>query len=368
MPLWKRKRSPGKQLVTRSKHLSASVRGALPRTQPRQPRIARIASGVAGGLLGITVGGLAVASRFGSDVVPLDRSLDAGPHIYSWRGWRVVFYENGPDGATPIVLVHSINAAASAYEMRAPFARLGDRYKIYALDLLGFGASERPPIRYTPDLYVDLLIDFLREVSGSAHVVATSLSGAFAVQAANRSPELFKSLLLINPAGVASLTAPQNPAGKLVEQLYRIPIIGQGLFNVLVSRPSLRYFTRQIYSDPAFVEHGLIEQYYLAAHQPGARYAPAAFIGGGLNTSIRDDLARLQPRALVLWSGYNRLQNIDREREAFHSANPGLRTEVFEDSGGLPQDEQRERFENLLRDWIAQREVPGGQQTQQRVG
>src|SRR5438132_665906 len=121
-----------------------------------------VPAGLGGGVVSAAMGGLLLASRLGQGVEPLCRSLDAEPRSFLWRGFRVVHYERGQ--GEPVLLLHSVNAAASAYEMREPFERLGQGCRVHALDLLGFGASERPAIRYSAGLYVDLIADFVHPV------------------------------------------------------------------------------------------------------------------------------------------------------------------------------------------------------------
>ncbi|MGD2113995.1 MAG: hypothetical protein PVG07_03015, partial [Acidobacteriota bacterium] len=106
----------------------------------RAARRALLAAGLAGG----AVAGLAVARRLGRDVPPLYRSLRTTPLEFPFRGHRVVWYIAGRESASPVVLIHGIHATASAHEMEGLFQRLSADHRVYAYDLLGFGASERP--------------------------------------------------------------------------------------------------------------------------------------------------------------------------------------------------------------------------------
>ena len=55
---------------------------------------------------------------------------------------RIALWSAG-DGP-PMLLVHSINAAASAYEVRPVFERMRRTHRVYAPDLPGFGFSSKP--------------------------------------------------------------------------------------------------------------------------------------------------------------------------------------------------------------------------------
>src|SRR2546421_1137217 len=118
-----------------------------------------LAAGVAGG----AVVGLEAYNR--AAVIPraeLEPQLPVGPTVWHWRFGDVAVYEAGEPSGPPLLLLHGHNVAASASEMRQPFARLAGRYHVYAPDLLGYGLSDRPDIEYNPRLYIEFIEDILR--------------------------------------------------------------------------------------------------------------------------------------------------------------------------------------------------------------
>jgi pimeloyl-ACP methyl ester carboxylesterase len=251
-----------------------------------------------------------------------------------------------------VVLVHSIHAAASAREMREPFERLAADRTVHAYDLLGFGASERPPIAYRAELFVDLLGDFLAEVVGEpADVVASSLSGGHALHAARRWPERFRSLVMVNPTGLVTLADGRGAGGRLVELAFRAPVLGEALFGALVSRPSLAWYDRKAYRDPRMVDRELLDHQWATAHQPNARYAPAAFVGRALAVDVARDLERLAVPALAIWTPPSGFQDTDAESRAFAQLNPHLATRTIDDCGALPHEERPADFEAVVREW-----------------
>lgn len=314
------------------------------------------------GLLGGTVmaaGALLYLSRLGRDVPRLERTLpSARQQFYSWRGYKVAYYVSGQ--GEPLLLCHSINAAASAFEMRDPFERLAQDFQVYAIDLLGFGASERPAgVRYSAELFCDLLRDFVRDViGGPTHLIASSLSGAFAAAVAADHPDLLRSLVLVDPTGMVTLARPQGLGGRLIEGFFRLPVLGEAVFNLLTSRGSIRYFLAKAYGSPEKVEEALLEQSYVTAHQRGARFAPAAFVGRALNLSLQDVLPRLPERTLVVWTERTDYQDTQKERAAFAEVAPALEMQAVPVSGGLIYDEQPERFCAIVRDFILPRATP----------
>jgi pimeloyl-ACP methyl ester carboxylesterase len=257
----------------------------------------------------------------------------------------------GEEDAPPVVLVHGIYAGASSYEFRKNFEALATGgLRVYALDLLGCGLSERPERPYEPGDVTAQVEDFVREVvlgegsRGRAHLVASSLSAALVVPALVGSPRLWGRVVLIVPTGFGSLDRPSGRLGDFVYALFRAPVLGDALYNALVSRRGLRYYLgRMAYHDPKFVTDGLIDDYYGTAHQRGAKWLPAAFVAGRLNLGVSDLFGRVPQRVLVAWGEEAETVPLDRAQRTI-VANPRARIRVFRDSALLPHDERAETF------------------------
>ena len=272
----------------------------------------------------------------------LPPTLPGRNHDWAWRHGRVRYTTLGE--GSPLVLLHGIHAAASAFEMRQVFEPLARHFAVYAVDLLGFGKSERSPIHYSGELYGQLLQDFLDEVIGRpAPIVASSLSAAYAASSAARRPETVERLVLICPTGEAGITS-SGLRSELAYWTLRAPIHGEAAFNALVSRPSIRRFLeRGVYADPALVTDAVVDQNWATAHQPNARYAPAAFLGRRLNFPLHARLARVRQPTLLVWGRAARFTPLS-EAAPLRRANPRARLCVIDDAGMLPHDEQPDRF------------------------
>ena len=283
----------------------------------------------------------------------LEAQLPATPTMWRWRYGDVAVYEQGDSQNPPLLMIHGHNAAASAAEMREPFARLSERFHVYAPDLLGYGLSDRPDIEYTPELYVEFIESILREVvQRPAALFASSLSSAHAIEAAANNPEWITSLVLTCPTGLRRLTE-QSAGGKVAEGLLKLPVLGDALFNGIASRPSIRYFLeKQTYHDPALVTRELVEGYYRTAHVPGARYAPAAFVSGKLYWDASETWTLLEQNVLIVW-GSDAGFTPPSDAAPFLATNPRAMLEVISSAGILPHDEQPEQFTRIVGDWLA---------------
>lgn len=188
----------------------------------------------------------------------------------------------------PLLLIHSVNAAASAYEMRPLFLHYRGRRPIQALDLPGFGFSARIDTDYTPDLFVQAVLAGLQQFDGTpADVIALSLGSEFAAEAARRRPDLVHSLTLISPTGLSGQTQLEDPASKQeraskIHRLLSTPLWARPLYDLLTTRMGLKYYLQK--SFVGAVPPDLIDYAYATAHRPGAEHAPLAFVSGKLFT------------------------------------------------------------------------------------
>lgn len=242
--------------------------------------------------------------------LPLPLAIRSERHLFTSRMAGLLnYYVDDSGEGRPLVLIHSINAGASAYEMRPLFEYYRGERPVYALDLPGFGFSERSDRHYTPKLYAAAIRDFLKDiVEEPGDVITLSLGSEFAARAALENPELFHSLVLISPSGLSgdggkkgSQKASASGTSEVVYNLLSFPLWNQALYDLLATKPSIRYFLEQSFHGP--LDEGLAAYGYLTTHQPGARYAPLYFVSGRLFTpNVRQDIyEELELPALIIY-------------------------------------------------------------------
>jgi pimeloyl-ACP methyl ester carboxylesterase len=256
----------------------------------------------------------AAAGLVGWSRLLVNRAMDLPPalpgrheRIASRRAGDLSLYSTAEAEGVPLLLIHSINAAANAYEVRPLYLHYRQRRPVYALDLPGFGFSERSRRRYTPRLMVDAIhaaVDEIRRRHGGAvDALALSLSASFLARASLERSDAYRSLALISPTGFdARLSGEGPPDGHrgrdwLREALDRPPF-GRPLFDALVTRPSMRFFLAKTFGS-SDIDEGLLAYDHASAHQPGAEHAPFCFISGHL---FPTDATRLYERLrLPVW-------------------------------------------------------------------
>jgi pimeloyl-ACP methyl ester carboxylesterase len=269
---------------------------------------------------------------------------------FDWRDRRVAFTRRG--NGPPMLLIHGIHSAAWSYEWRNNVDALARSNTVYTIDLLGFGMSERPAIRYSARLYISLISDFVSRVIDEPTVlVASSLSAAYAIVLAARDPHRFPAVALIAPSGLVRLNEPVGLGGEASRLAVDTPIAGTAMFNARVSRPQLRRYLRSAYSDDSLVTRELVEIYYTASHQRGARHAPAAFHSGHLNIDVRHALRRLSQPAMLVWGEQGSMSPVE-EFRGFREIKRDFEISVLSPAGDLPHDERAEDFNVILSTWL----------------
>ncbi len=252
---------------------------------------------------------------------------------------------NGAHIMPPLVLIHSINAAGCAYEMRPIFQAYRGHRTVYALDLPGFGFSDRSDRVYSVDLYRRAIINLLEHIGEKADVVALSLGSEFAAHAALERPDLFRSLTLISPSGFttgentgASQQASQSGTSDTLYRAFSYPLWGRAFYDLIATRISIHYFLQQSFEGQ--VDAGLEAYAYQTSHQPGAHHAPLYFVSGKLfSPDIRQQVyARLELPTLVLYDRDNFVR-FDTLPD-FVDAHDNWHAQRIAPTRGLPQFEQ----------------------------
>ncbi|MEY2616709.1 MAG: hypothetical protein QOH78_2482, partial [Verrucomicrobiota bacterium] len=118
--------------------------------------------------------------------------------FYTSRG-QLVYHESGQGG--PLVFVHGVYVGASSYEWSKVYPHFAGTHQVLAVDMLGFGESERPDVPLTATDHVQALFEFIRAKSGGerASIIASGLGAGFATVLAAQHPDLVKRLILLMP-------------------------------------------------------------------------------------------------------------------------------------------------------------------------
>jgi pimeloyl-ACP methyl ester carboxylesterase len=199
----------------------------------------------------------------------------------------------------PLVLVHSVNAAASAAEMRPIFNYFVSTHTVFAIDLPGFGLSERSDRRYDPRLMTDalhVLAEQVRRRCGDVPIdaLAASLGCEFLARAAVEQPTRWGRLAFVSPTGLNGTKPRRGPPGSTgampwLHALLSVNLWSQSLYRMLTAPAVIRYFLKRIWGSTS-IDETLYAYDVVTARQTGARFAPLHFLSGSL---FSDDIHQI---------------------------------------------------------------------------
>jgi len=221
----------------------------------------------------------------------LNSDIGGNKNFYPWN-WQgkqyQVVYETIGKG-NPILLLPALSTVSSRTEMKGIAKILATNYQVTVIDWLGFGESQCPPVDYSPQLFQQLLEDFVKSVFNSSIIlIAAGHASGYALKFAQKHPDIVSQLILVAPTWQGPLRVMGLPetVRTLVKNLVRSPLIGQGLY-YLNTTPS---FLRLMYKRHVYVDEGKLTPEFIARkHQitakDGGRYGPAAFVTGAIDSA-----------------------------------------------------------------------------------
>lgn len=253
----------------------------------------------------------------------------------------------------PLLLVHSINAAASAAEMRPLHEHYRATRTVFSVDLPGFGCSERSDRAYTPRLMTDALHAIAAQVRARCgpapmDALAVSLSCEYLARAAAEAPQDYRSVALVSPTGFRGLRpwrgAPGSTRGKpWLYKALRGPGAGWGgaLFRGLTRPGVIRYFLRRTWGSND-IDEILWAHDVVSARADGAHHAPLHFLSAQLFSA--DIHTVYEQLALPVWMSHGvRGDFTDYRGKRIVQDRPNWQFSVFP-TGALPYFEVPDEF------------------------
>lgn len=292
------------------------------------------------------------------EVVPELKQAD-----WLWKGWRVHYVQSGTTGPD-ILLIHGFGASTDHW--RKNIEVLSRHYRVWAVDLLGFGRSQKPKITYSSDLWRDQLQDFCREIiQAPVYVAGNSLGGYAALCFAVDCPDWTQGLVLLNCAGpfTADSQVPrplwQQAISETTRSLLKLPfvieVVSFFLFNRTRDRQRIREILLKVYKDPTAVTDRLVEEIYQPAFDEGALDVFAAVFKTPPGRKLDELLKNLQRPLLLLWGNADPWMTPTKAQQFLHYA-PDATLE-WVDAGHCPHDERPEVVNAALDQWIQTQEA-----------
>jgi pimeloyl-ACP methyl ester carboxylesterase len=270
-------------------------------------------------------------------------------HEYIWHHGIVRYVRRGM--GDPLVLLHNIYPGASHEEFERNISELARNFTVYAPDLLGFGASDAPRIKYTAQTYVELVFDFLREAVGRpAHVIAAGLTCAYVAEVAAWRANLFNKMVFVCPRSEPTGLDSPRWFAPLRHFFLSTPALGGGFYETMAGEAELRRLLHECFYSPRAVTDEKVRRLADNARRPGAVHAYASLVTGYLDCSLLASLPKADVPLLLIWGQQARPTPVEHSVRLVALAR-NCRLEVIEHAGAWVHDEQSAKVNGLIADF-----------------
>lgn len=280
--------------------------------------------------------------------------------VWTWRTHKIQYTVMGT--GQPLVLVHGFGAAIGHWRKNIPvLANAG--YQVFALDLLGFGGSDKAPIDYSTKLWAELLKDFWTEhIQQPAVFVGNSIGALVSLIVLAEYPEITAGGVLINSAGGLSHRSHElNPPLRIImaafNRFVRSPITGKLMFNRIRQKSQIRRTLYQVYRDHSAVTDELVDLIYTPACDPGAHKVFASIVTAPPGPAPQELLPKIERPLLVIWGAddpWTPITGVKIYEQALENGKD-IQIMPIPGAGHCPHDEVPDVVNAQIVDWLAQK-------------
>lgn len=280
--------------------------------------------------------------------------------IWTWRDYEIGYCAEGLDrnlDQPAIVLIHGFGASVGHWRKNVPV--LAQKFRVYAIDLIGFGSSAQPKpseLGYTFETWGQQVADFVREVVGDRSIlVGNSIGAVVAMQAAIYAPDLIVKTVLINCSlrllqEQNQLTSPwfKRVGVKAVQNILGNRAIAKLFFDQVRNPRSVKQILSQAYFHKEAVTDELVDILIKPSQNPNAVDVFMAFVRYSQGPRPEDLLAILPCDAIVLWGDRDPWEPIELGRKSFTKFACVKEFIDIPNAGHCPQDEVPEIVNDIL--------------------
>jgi pimeloyl-ACP methyl ester carboxylesterase len=221
-----------------------------------------------------------------------------------------------------LLFLHGFGGGSSAYEWSKVYPAFAAEYRVIAPDLIGWGRSEHPQRSYKIEDYLTSIQEFIEQTcTKPVIVIASSLTAAFIIRVAIARPDLFKSLILVSPAGLSDFG--QDYSRSFFAQLISVPVVDRLLYSTgIATDAGIRIFLEQRqFAQSNRVYQEIVDAYLQSAQQPNAEYAALSFVRGDLCFDLSLYIQQLTTPTAIIWGQKSQFTGPDIGRR-FSEMNP----------------------------------------------
>lgn len=277
---------------------------------------------------------------------------------WHWQEHKIRYTVAGK--GKPLLLIHGFGASIGHWQKNIPvLAEAG--YRVFALDLLGFGASDKADVKYTLELWQSQIKDFWSEhINEPTVFVGNSIGALISLMLVTNYPEIAAGGVLINCAGGLNHRPGElNPIlGTVMSSFTKLiasPVTGNLIFNNIRRKSQIRRTLYQVYRDRNAVTDELVEMLYQPSCDKGAQKVFASVLTAPPGTSPSQLLPNLTLPLLVIWGEKDPWTPVSGAKiyQDLTEKNPDVRFEIVKNAGHCPHDENPQAVNAKIIDWLS---------------
>jgi pimeloyl-ACP methyl ester carboxylesterase len=279
--------------------------------------------------------------------------------FWTWKDYKIQYTVMGT--GRPLVLIHGFGASIGHWRKNIPVLAAAG-YQVFAIDLLGFGGSDKPPLNYSLEVWVELLKDFCTaHINEPAVFTGNSIGALLSLMVVAEHPEIAAGGVLINSAGGLSHRPHElNPPLRIVmsafNKLVSHPITGKFVFNRIRQRSQIRRTLYQVYRDRQAVTDELVDLLYAPSCDAGAQQVFASILTAPAGPSPGELLPKVKRPLLVIWGADDPWTPITGAKIYEEAAKNGKEIKIvpIPNAGHCPHDEVPDLVNPQIVEWLLQ--------------
>lgn len=290
--------------------------------------------------------------------VELQSRLDK---IAQVNGIGAVAYRAPLEGKTGpvLVLMHGVYGGASHLAFREILPLLDQaNFRVFLFDSPGVGQSVKTKQEYTVVQLQDGLKGFLETVvKEPATVVAESVAGVAALDAAKLVPNLISKVIMLSPTGIRTLAdEPTTAQNLLYSGLMASDLAGRKFYEALSTEKSVSYYAKKAYYNDTLVDSLRVAEGEIAGDNLEQRWITISFIGGRIHQKLADAALGVQQPTLAIFGANAESMTDDAEQverpAEFQAAWPQLNIRTINECGASVQREKPADVASLIAEFV----------------
>jgi pimeloyl-ACP methyl ester carboxylesterase len=278
---------------------------------------------------------------------------------WMWRGWRIRYTSIlNPQSQVHVFLLHGFGGSIGHW--RQNIAELAKHHNVHALDLLGFGASDKPVTPYTIQLWAEQVYEFWATfVKVPVILVGNSIGAVTCLSLAASYPEMVRGVAMISLPHTAQSTkkAPAllRPFRKILQSIFTSSFFLEPLFHLLRQPWVVKHWASLAYTCKEAITDELLEILIAPAREHGAAKAFCAIFQGMFSPqffpNIQAILSNLKLPSLMVWGKKDRMVPVNLAQQCLNY-NSTAQLILLENAGHCAHDECPDQVNREILNWI----------------